>query len=460
MLGKQLFRHGDEPISILKGGNDLIVAGYASVEVVDKQGDVITKEALKDAFRKFMENPAYRNVQLAHSNIQVGDVVPNYTDNEGRLWKSEVDDVGMFVVVKLRDDIEKAKEVSAEIRKGVLRGFSIGGQAFKRVRKSDAKRGDYQEISKLELHEITICEKGINPEATFSILKEDRENTEVNKMTEERDENEMTKQLGDVLSRLESRLDDMEKGEKPAFLEDKKDDKKDKDMDKDKTGKSEDAPVEGEVEKSEYSDVITSDYLNWMEDTLKSGGVDTTAAREHFDNLEKQNMGSTSEELAASETHRTGQVKGRATESGKPSTGAVSRMNSGKVAKSDFIDPASLSDSDIEAAYEVYKAAALENEFKGSLEDQFASRFNSEREAEIAKAEAAAFDARSPLAEIQKSIAALAERIDSIGTPAETGETITKSDQISAVVVPSTEDLAKMSWDEVHHLATKAFNPE
>ena len=460
MLGKQLFRHGDEPISILKGGNDLIVAGYASVEVVDKQGDVITKEALKDAFRKFMENPAYRNVQLAHSNIQVGDVVPNYTDSEGRLWKSEVDDVGMFVVVQLRNDIEKAKEVSAEIRKGVLRGFSIGGQAFKRVRKSDAKRGDYQEISKLELHEITICEKGINPEATFSILKEDRENTEVNKMTEERDENEMTKQLGDVLSRLESRLDDMEKGEKPAFLEDKKDDKKDKDMDKDKTGKSEDAPVEGEVEKSEYSDVITSDYLNWMEDTLKSGGVDTTAAREHFDNLEKQNMGSTSEELAASETHRTGQVKGRATESGKPSTGAVSRMNSGKVAKSDFIDPASLSDSDIEAAYEVYKAAALENEFKGSLEDQFASRFNSEREAEIAKAEAAAFDARSPLAEIQKSIAALAERIDSIGTPAETGETITKSDQISAVVVPSTEDLAKMSWDEVHHLATKAFNPE
>ena len=459
MLGKQLLRHGDEPITILKGGNDLIVAGYASVEVVDKQGDVITKEALKDAFRKFMENPSYRNVQLAHSNIQVGDVVPSYTDNEGRLWKSEVDDVGMFVVVKLRDDIEKAKEVSAEIRKGVLRGFSIGGQAFKRVRKSDAKRGDYQEISKLELHEITICEKGINPEATFSILKEDKENTEVTKMTAEDNNEDMTKQLGDVLSRLESRLDDMEKGEKPAFLEDKKDDDK-KDHDKDKKDKSEDAPVEGEVEKSEYSDVITSDYLNWMEDTLKSGGVDTVAAREHFDNLEKQNMGSTSEELAASETHRTGQVKGRATESGKPSTGAVSRMNSGKVAKSDFIDPSVLSDADVEAAYEVYKAAALENEFKGSLEQQFASRYESERAAEIAKAEAAAFDARSPLAEIQKSIAALAERIDSIGTPAETGDTITKSDEISAVVVPSTEDLAKMSWDEVHHLATKAFNPE
>jgi len=455
VLGKQLFRHGDEPITLLKGGNDLIVAGYASVEVVDKQGDVITKEALKDAFRKFMENPSYRNVQLAHSNIQVGDVVPSYTDNEGRLWKSEVDDVGMFVVVQLRNDIEKAKEVSAEIRKGVLRGFSIGGQAFKRVRKSDAKRGDYQEISKLELHEITICEKGINPEATFSILKED---TEVTDMTTEAENEDMTKQLGDVLTRLEGRLDDMEKGDKPAFLEgkdsddgDKKDDKKD--MKKEATE---------EVEKSEeYSDVITSDYLNWMEDTLKSAGVDTGAARTHFDAIEKQNMGSTPEELAAGDVQRTGQVKGRAQEGGKPSTGAIGKTTgSGKVSKSDFINPSNLTNGDVEAAYEVYKAAALEQEFRGSLEDNFAARYSHERTEEITKAEAAAFDARSPLEEIQKSIAALSERIDSIGTPAEVGEAITKSDEIAAVVVPSTEDLAKMSWDEVHHLASKAFTPE
>jgi len=366
VLGRQLFRHGDEPITLLKGGNDLIVAGYASVEVVDKQGDVITKEALKDAFRKFMENPSYRNVQLAHSNIQVGDVVPSYTDNEGRLWKSEVDDVGMFVVVQLRNDIEKAKEVSAEIRKGVLRGFSIGGQAFKRVRKSDPKRGDYQEISKLELHEITICEKGINPEATFSILKEDTNTTEVTKMTETENDNEMMKQLGDVLSRLEGRLDDMEKGEKPAFLESK-------DKDEDKKEKSEDvaeATPEESVEKSEYSDVITSNYLNWMEDTLKSGGVDTEAARAHFDDLEKANLGSTPEEMEAQHVQRTGQVKGRAQEGGKPSTGALGKTT-GSVKKSDFIDPASLSDADVEAAYEVYKAAADEAALKADLDSAY-----------------------------------------------------------------------------------------
>ena len=451
--GRQLFSNGEDPLVVLKGGNDLIVAGYASVEVVDKQGDVITKEALKDAFNKFMQNPSYRNVQLAHSNIQVGDVVPNYTDSEGRLWKSEVDDVGMLVVVQLRNDIEKAKEVSAEIRKGVLRGFSIGGQAFKRVRKSDPKRGDYQEISKLELHEITICEKGINPEATFSILKED---TEVTEMTETENDNEMMKQLGDVLSRLEGRLDDMEKGEKPAFLEDKKADDKE---DKDKKEKSEVDAVEAEasVEKSsEYSDVITSDYLNWMEDTLKSGGVDTDAARAHFDDLEKANLGSTPEEWDAGYEQHTGQVKGRVQEGGNPSTNAIGKTtgSGGKVEKSDFVTGAS--DADIESAYEVYKAAALEQEFKANLEKQFATRFAAERTDEVTKAEAAAFDARAPLSEIQKSIEALGARIDELATPSEGGE-IRKSESEPSVVVPSTEDLANMTWEEVHNLASKTF---
>ena len=171
-------RRPSSGISILKSGNDLVIAGYASVELVDKQGDLITRNALNDAFGNFMKSDKYRNVQLAHSNIQVGEVIDSYVDKNGRMWKSEVDDTGMFVVVKLRNDIEKAREVAAEIRKGNLQGFSIGGQAFKRVRKADNSHGEYQEISKMELHEITICEKGINPEAQFRILKEDRTMTE------------------------------------------------------------------------------------------------------------------------------------------------------------------------------------------------------------------------------------------------------------------------------------------
>jgi len=454
----------EDNIVLLKAGNDLVVAGYASVELVDKQGDLITMEALTDGFRKFMQEPKYRNVQLAHSNIQVGEVVPSYTDSEGRLWKSEVDDVGMFVVIQLRDDIEKAREVAAEIRKGKLRGFSIGGQAFKRVRKSDPKHGDYQEISKLELHEITICEKGINPEATFRILKQDgeTENTEkkVRKMTEE----DMTAQLGDVLSRLEGRLDAMEKGMPPALKDAMKDEKKDESKDDKKEEKKDDEKKSEDVEKSEeYSDVISSDYLDWMENTLKSAGVDIDGARHHFDDLNKANLGSTPEDIKDGADYFAGQVRGRAQENGSPSTNAIGKLGTGggkkEVKKSDFLTADRVSDADIEAAYEVYKAAAMEQEFRGSLESTFASRFQTERHDEIAKAQAAAFDARGPLDEVVKALGALNERIDTLGT-AEAGVPIAKSAAAPAVEIPSTQDMARMSWDEVHALANKTFRGE
>ena len=437
-----------------------MVAGYASVELVDKQGDLITRSALKDAFKKFMADPKYRNVQLAHSNIQVGEVIPQYTDSEGRFWKSEVDDAGMFVVVQLRNDIEKAREVAAEVRKGNLAGFSIGGQAFKRVRKHDSSHGNYQEISKLELHEITICEKGINPEATFKILKEDKQ--EMKKMTDD-----VMEQMNSVLERLEGRLDSMEKGMPPQLKEhmedkkSKKDEKKDEDM-PEKAYKAEDKEEEkDEKKKSEFSDVITAEYLDWMEHTLKSAGVDTDGARAHFDGIAKANLGSTPEELSDYDTRFAAQVKGRAQENGSPSTNALSRAGlssggGGEVNKSDFVtsvDPVS-----VEHAYEVFKAAKQEEELRKAMESNFESRYNMERTEEISKAQAQAFDARGPLDEIMKSLAALNERIDNIGSVAES-TTIAKSAS-PTFEVPSTADMANMSWEEVHQLAGGLFRDE
>jgi len=451
-------------IALIKGSSDMVIAGYASVELVDKQGDLITRSALKDAFGGFMKSEKFRNVQLAHSNIQVGEVIDSYVDSNGRMWKSEVDDAGMFVVVSLRNDIEKAREVAAEIRKGNLQGFSIGGQAFKRVRKSDGEHGDYQEISKMELHEITICEKGINPEAQFRILKEDTH------MTTEND-------LNNVMSRLEARLDAMEKGELPpalaASMKDKKDDsepKEEKEESKNPFAAKKDEEKDDEDMKddkmyakgNEYSDVITAEYLNWMEDTLKSAGVNTGQARQHFDNLEKAQLGGfDNPDAVDGADYFAGQVRGRGQENGSPSTGAISAISStggktpsgalGPVSMSKgYINPSNVSASDVEAAYEVYKAAAMEQGFRGDLESQFASRFANEQKIAKHEAEKAEFDARAPLNEIMKSINALSERIDNIGIQ---GTSIQKSASSSNVEVPSTQDLSNMSWDEVHNLA-------
>ena len=450
----------NEGLSLLKSGSDLVVAGYASVELVDKQGDLITRGALQDAFDGFMKGERYRNVQLAHSNIQVGEVLDSYIDSNGRMWKSEVDDTGMFVVVKLRNDIEKAREVAAEIRKGSLKGFSIGGQAFKRVRKADNTRGEYQEISKMELHEITICEKGINPEAQFRILKED-----VTKMTTE-------VELADVMSRLEARLDAMEKGEMPPQLrehmESKKPEKEEKEESNDEE-EQEDKMMEEKMDDKMYakgedfSDVISSEYLNWMENTLKSAGVDTEAARLHFDDVAKAQLGGfDNPDAVDGADYFGGQVRGRAQEAGSPSTGAIEALSraggkepaSPPLAKG-YLNSDSVSETDIEAAYEVYKAAALEQQFRSNLEEQFATRLSNEMEVEKAAAERAQFDARAPLAEIMKSIESLSERIDNMATES---VTIQKSlDGNNSVSVPTTNELANMDWAEVHNLANKAI---
>ena len=448
-----------EGIALLKSGSDLVVAGYASVELVDKQGDLITQGALNDAFGNFMKSDRFRNVQLAHSNIQVGEVIDSYVDNNGRMWKSEVDDTGMFVVVKLRNDIEKAREVAAEIRKGNLRGFSIGGQAFKRVRRSDFEKGDYQEISKMELHEITICEKGINPEAQFRILKEDKTMTDTD--------------MSSIMERLEKRLDELEKGEMPPGLKEHMADKKESNGDDEpKEEKKDEEKMDDDkmnyMKGDEYSDVITSEYLSWMEGTLKSAGIDTDAARLHFDNLEKAQLGGfDNPDAVDGADYFAGQVRGRGQENGSPSTGAINAITaSGGKTPAGAMGPASLSkgylnhgnvsDADIEAAYEVYKAAAQEQHFRNDLEGHFANRFN--QEVEIAKAaqEKAAFDAREPLSEIMKTLETLNERIDNIGTG---GVAIQKSAG-SNIEVPSTQDLANMGWDEVHALASRTMRGE
>jgi len=198
---------------ILKSQSDLMIGGYASIEIVDKQNDLITLKALEDAVQKYMENAKFRNVMTNHSNVQVGEVVKSYRDKNGKLWKTEVDDVGFFVVIKLRDDIEKAKEIGRGIRKGTLRSFSIGGQALQKVKKQHDELGEYSEISKLELHEVTICEKGINPEAKFDILKQEGEN-----MSEK-----LEKALGELdtlLEEVNSLRKEEETEKSPAAMED------------------------------------------------------------------------------------------------------------------------------------------------------------------------------------------------------------------------------------------------
>jgi len=237
-------------------GDDLFVAGYASVDMVDKQGDRIPTDALGKAFDKFMTNKAFRNVQLAHSGIQVGEVVDSYKDSQGRVWKSEVDNHGLFVVCRIRSDIQKAREVQKQVRDGDLRAFSIGGQALFRVSKHTPEHGNHREITDLELHEITLCKKGINPKARYTILKMDDEK-EVNKMTDDNALEEIKESLTGILKAL--------------------------DKNEEKEEKSEEKSDDESVDKSEESAVA---YIDTLEKFAHEQGVNLDGLRQHF-GLEK-----------------------------------------------------------------------------------------------------------------------------------------------------------------------------
>ena len=383
--------------SILKS-DDLVIGGYASIEVVDKQNDLITLTALQDAVNKYMEVKKYRNVMSNHSNVQVGEVIEQYRDKHGMLHKTHVDDVGFYVVIKLRDDIEKAKEISRGIRKGTLRSFSIGGQALSKRKKATKELGEYNEIDKLELHEVTICEKGINPEAKFDILKEEK-NTMSNRLEKTLVEiNELMKQV-DTLQK--------EKGSYP----------------------SEEAPVE---EKANYME--TSDEDEEME--LADMEEDVDSSKE----LELSNFDSEKKGRSGPEGFVEAGLMGEESQGKKlPQAAQVGPLY--KEWKNDEFSTLDLTTANVEKAYGAFKAEQLEKLAYDSLKKQFESRFVAEtsvRKADVARSE---YDARNEVETLRDEFATLRKSLT------ERNDEIIKSQTLPAPSV----DVSEMSWGEVHN---------
>jgi len=339
-----------EDFKIIKS-DKLMIGGYASIEMVDKQNDLITLESLKEAVKKFMEQKSFRNVMTNHSNVQVGEVIDSYRDTSGRLWKTEVDDVGFFVVIKLRDDIEKAKEIGRGIRKGTLRSFSIGGQALQKVKKRSEELGEYNEISKLELHEVTICEKGINPEAKFDILKQQK----VKDMTK------LEKALAE-LDTLLAEVNTLRKEEEEPAMEN----------------------MAGEEE--EMMDIESYERAEkGAKPTVDGGSLET------------------------------GEPADLVVVSGGRPTGSSQAAEEGKVSKAfdnNEFGTLNLSNENIEKAYAQFRAEQMEELALKNLESTFAKRFEAEmanREEMVAKSE---YDAQSEIASLREQFSSLRKSLE------------------------------------------------
>jgi len=374
--------------TILKSDN-LVIGGYASIEIVDKQNDLITLSALDEAVVKYMGEKKYRNVMSNHSNVQVGEVIEKYRDTNGTLHKTGVDDVGFYVVIKLREDIEKAKEISRSIRKGTLRSFSIGGQAISKKQRTSEEFGEYNEIDRLELHEVTICEKGINPEAKYDILK-----------MEDRTMSEKLEKALEELNDLMKQVNGLGEKENEAVT------KNEQYMD---------------TEEEEEPEMEKGDSDEDEEDELKALDEDTTRDYE-------------AGELVVS--------------GGKP-TAAPSELKSEGLNDSDF-STLNLSAENVEKAYVQFKAEQMEKYAYDNLSKTFESRLSEELSVKKSAAESASYDARTDVAALKEEFVllrkSLSEENETIRKSAEVSMTLPEG------MPTSLEAAASMTWDDVHNL--------
>ena len=148
----------------------MVIGGPASIELVDREGHLITTEALDKAFIKYMKNFRTRNAMVLHSDVQVGWALPAYISKGGQIFKSGVDDKGLFFITELRNDTKISEKVMEQIKEGKLKSYSIAGSA---VKTQNIQKGlqNIMQVDELELAEVTVCEKGVNQGAAFDILK-------------------------------------------------------------------------------------------------------------------------------------------------------------------------------------------------------------------------------------------------------------------------------------------------
>ena len=131
-----------------------IVSGFATLDNIDHQGDIVSAEASLDAFNKFRGN-----LREMHQPTAVGKVISfkedRYFDPNSKKFYSGIY-VSAYVSKGAQDTWEKVLD-------GTLSGFSIGGNITKTMDSYDEKIDKSVRIIKeYELHELSLVDNPAN----------------------------------------------------------------------------------------------------------------------------------------------------------------------------------------------------------------------------------------------------------------------------------------------------------
>lgn len=152
-------------ISVIeKSENKRIIAGYASIAVVDLEEQFIPIETLKNGINSLLKDPHYSNLMLIHKNIQIGKILESYND-----FKTRVDDKGLFIVAEIRKDIDTANEVWESILNKDFNGFSIGCEVLSHHQECEDEKC-VTVLDKINIFEVSVCSKPVNQDSGFVII--------------------------------------------------------------------------------------------------------------------------------------------------------------------------------------------------------------------------------------------------------------------------------------------------
>lgn len=118
---------------------NVVVAGYASWDCVDNEGDIFTVQAQVKALNRFFNSPPEnRLITVDHGRGLAGEIniakpILNFTDSSGQEYFSHVNERGTYLISQLRnDDMKAVQYFRAKAKAGGLTGYSVNSFVLER----------------------------------------------------------------------------------------------------------------------------------------------------------------------------------------------------------------------------------------------------------------------------------------------------------------------------------------
>lgn len=143
--------------------NQRIVVGFATLDNVDKSGDIVTSDASMKAFSRFRGN-----IRYMHERMPVGKLI-DYQPAVFYDEETQSQHNGVQVTVKIS---EAEDAVWTKCQDGTLSGFSIGGNVVKTSYVYDEKLAkNVQVIEDYELTELSLVDNPANQFANITAIR-------------------------------------------------------------------------------------------------------------------------------------------------------------------------------------------------------------------------------------------------------------------------------------------------